>query len=105
LDDGGSAVKLTGYPLGGPRNNEFTVDGVIGQATELFVGGERQQRIEVQFTELRVINVENLGDNAEPQPKPLVEHVASVTGSAIGANNEHRSEERRVGGECIASSE
>lgn len=89
LDDGGSAVKLTGYPLGGPRNNEFTVDGVIGQATELFVGGERQQRIEVQFTELRVINVENLGDNAEPQPKPLVEHVASVTGSAIGANNEH----------------
>lgn len=89
LDDGGSRVRLTGYPLGGSRSNEFTVDGVVGQGTELVVDGDERRRVEVQFTELRVINVENLGDNAEPQPKPLVEHVASVTGSAIGADNEH----------------
>ncbi|HLR78902.1 MAG TPA: cytochrome c biogenesis protein ResB [Burkholderiaceae bacterium] len=89
LDDGGSRIRLTGYPLGGSRSNEFTVDGVVGQGTELVVDGDERRRVEVQFTELRVINVENLGDNAEPQPKPLVEHVASVTGSAIGADNEH----------------
>lgn len=89
LDDGGSRVQLTGYPLSGARTNPFTLDGTIGQSSELLVEGAQQRRVNVDLTELRVINVENLAGDAEPQPRPLIDHVASVTGSAIGANNEH----------------
>src|SRR5699024_7883508 len=34
------------------------------------------------------INVENLDQNELPQPKPLLDHVASITGSAAGRKNE-----------------
>src|SRR5690606_38546425 len=48
-----------------------------------------QPPLQVEFSGLRVINVENLTADAEPQPKAVIEHVASVTGSAAGASNEN----------------
>src|SRR5690606_2248877 len=45
--------------------------------------------LKIEFSGLRVINVEDLSSDAEPQPKAMIEHVAAVTGSAAGAKNDH----------------
>ncbi len=90
FDDGGSAVQLTGYPLSGPRSQAFDVKGKIGEGAEITQGSDgAKQPLSVEFTGLRVINVENMGTDAAPQPKAMFEHVASVTGSAAGAKNEN----------------
>ncbi|MCI1192507.1 cytochrome c biogenesis protein ResB [Calidifontimicrobium sp. SYSU G02091] len=57
FDDGGSSLKLRAIPLhAGAR--EFEVQGVVGSSTTLQRGGETLQ---LEFTGLRVINVENFG--------------------------------------------
>ena len=57
FDDGGSSLKLRAIPLhSGAR--EFDVEGVVGTSTTLQRGGETLQ---LEFTGLRVINVENFG--------------------------------------------
>ncbi len=57
FDDGGSRLKLRAVPLeAGAR--EFTVEGVVGGSTTLQRGDESLQ---LEFTGLRVINVENFG--------------------------------------------
>lgn len=89
LDDGGSKVELIGYPLSGSRNTPFTIDGTIGKVSELILGGEQGKKLEVDLTELRVINVENMAGDVAPQPKPFLEHVASVTGSAAGKKGDN----------------
>ena len=56
FDDGGSSVHLRAQPIGGvgPR---FELDGVIGGSSRLSKG---QDTLTVEYTGLRVINVENL---------------------------------------------
>jgi cytochrome c biogenesis protein len=56
FDDGGSKVRLKVMPLEGGK--PFTMDGVIGGSTTLTQAGED---LTVEFTALRVINVENFG--------------------------------------------
>ncbi len=56
FDDGGSALKLRGWPLGsGPP---FDINGTVGGGTQITLGGEPMK---LEFTGLRVINVENFG--------------------------------------------
>ncbi len=57
FDDGGSLVKLRALPMGASVK-PFEVQGRIGEATVLTNGDER---LRLEFTGLRVINVENLG--------------------------------------------
>ena len=61
FDDGGSEVKLHALPLV-PGGTPFDVEGVIGGSTELknAVTGEAMT---LEFTGLRVLNVENFGDD------------------------------------------
>src|SRR3546814_10922912 len=67
----------------------FSIDGTVGKSTEITVAdGSGPAPLQIEFSGLRVINVENLSDDAEPQPKAVIDHVASVTGSAAGAKNE-----------------
>lgn len=56
--DGGSKLKLLAYPMqaGGKR---FEVDGEIGGSTAL--SSNTDEKLTLEFGELRVINVENLG--------------------------------------------
>lgn len=56
FDDGGSSVHLRAQPIGGvgPR---FELDGVIGGSSQLSKG---KDTLTVEYTGLRVINVENL---------------------------------------------
>jgi cytochrome c biogenesis protein len=63
FDDGGSRVKLIGQPLQ-PGLQPLEIEGHIGGSTELVsssAGGEKTMTLE--FTALRVINVENVGAN------------------------------------------
>ena len=90
FDDGGSKLQLVGYPLIGARNQPFEINGVVGKPTEITVnGGGQPAPLTIDFSGLRVINVENLSGDVPPQPKEMIEHVASVTGSAAGAKNEN----------------
>src|SRR3546814_17448125 len=52
-------------------------------------GGPEAQRIDVDLSGLRTINVENMASGKPPQPKPFLAEVAAVTGSAAGAKNEN----------------
>ncbi|TSE20212.1 Cytochrome c biogenesis protein CcsB [Tepidimonas alkaliphilus] len=56
FDDGGSLVKLRALPMGAAVR-PFEVQGRIGEATTLTNG---EQRLRLEFTGLRVINVENM---------------------------------------------
>ncbi|MFC7459727.1 cytochrome c biogenesis protein ResB [Hydrogenophaga defluvii] len=60
FDDGGSRVKLRAAPMG-TVTAPFEVEGTIGGSTELSNG---DQRLTLEFTGLRVINVENMSDAA-----------------------------------------
>ena len=60
FDDGGSSVKLKAVPVNGGK--PFEVEGVIGGNTQLTKGqGEGADRMTLEFTGLRVMNVENFG--------------------------------------------
>ncbi len=59
FDDGGSSVRLQALPLVA-GTAPFEVEGVIGSSAELTRGGG-QDKLTLEFTGLRVINVENLG--------------------------------------------
>ena len=90
FDDGGSTLQLVGYPLLGAEAAPFDLSGTVGKDTEIVVAdGDARRPVKIEFTGLRVINVENLSGDEEPQPKAVMDHVASVTGSAAGAKNEN----------------
>jgi cytochrome c biogenesis protein len=57
FDDGGSTVKLRALPLAA-GGQPFEVEGTVGGSTQITNGADR---IGVEFTGLRVINVENIG--------------------------------------------
>ncbi len=59
FDDGGSSVKLQAVPMTA-ATRPFEVDGTIGGSTELSKGAEKMT---LEFTGLRVINVENMSGN------------------------------------------
>ena len=62
FDDGGSSVTLQSVPLDG-SGRSFEVQGTIGGSTELTRGqAEGAQKMTLEYTGLRVMNVENLAD-------------------------------------------
>ena len=69
FDDGGSHVKLVGQPLVAGMK-PFEIAGNIGGSTELVATGPAGDKtMTLEFTALRVINVENMGRNG-PQGAP-----------------------------------
>jgi cytochrome c biogenesis protein len=60
FDDGGSSVKLRSVPLS-PGVKPFEIDGIIGGMSELTNG---KDRLTLEYTALRVINVENFAGGA-----------------------------------------
>jgi cytochrome c biogenesis protein len=57
FDDGGSSVKLKAVPMGAAAK-PFEIEGTIGASARITNGSEQ---LTLEFTALRVINVENLG--------------------------------------------
>ena len=57
FDDGGSQLKLTALPLRSSQAQPFKVEGAVGGSTVL---GNGTEKLQLEFSGLRVINVENL---------------------------------------------
>tara|TARA_R110000851_G_scaffold73980_1_gene163194 strand:- start:74308 stop:76356 length:2049 start_codon:yes stop_codon:yes gene_type:complete len=91
FDDGGSGVQLQAWPLSGNNAEAFNVDATVGEPTDITLDASTNepQRYQLNVTDLRVINVENLEINADPQPRAVLDHVAAVTGSARTLKNEN----------------
>lgn len=65
FDDGGSSVTLKSVPLDG-SSRSFEVQGTIGGSTDLARGqGSDAQKMTLEYTGLRVMNVENLANAGE----------------------------------------
>lgn len=64
FDDGGSLLKLQGVPLRAGLK-PLAVDGVVGNSTELVATAPdgSEETVTLEFTALRVINVENFNDD------------------------------------------
>ncbi len=103
FDDGGSQVKLQALPLA-PGGKRFEVDGVIGGSTPLTRGMAMDaDKMTLEYTALRVINVENLGEGsagaaasgADPRKVDLGQAIESRLGA--GHKTVTRKELRNVG--------
>jgi cytochrome c biogenesis protein len=83
FDDGGSAVKLKAIPMN-PAGKTFEVAGTIGSSSRLVNGDEKMT---LEYTGLRVINVENFagsagGDGVDVRKVDLRDSIGSHLGAA-----------------------
>ncbi|MBK0394680.1 cytochrome c biogenesis protein ResB [Ramlibacter algicola] len=86
FDDGGSRVKLAALPING-ASNRFDVEGVIGSSTQLARGKGSADQLTLEFTGLRVINVENMAEassrsGADPRKVDMRESLGEHLGAA-----------------------
>ncbi|NML47671.1 cytochrome c biogenesis protein ResB [Ramlibacter sp. G-1-2-2] len=85
FDDGGSAVTLKAVPLDG-SGKTFTVQGTIGNSTELAKGQQvGAEKMTLEYTGLRVFNVENLsgpGEGTDPRKVDLKSSLDARLGAA-----------------------
>ncbi|WP_334135469.1 cytochrome c biogenesis protein ResB [Tepidimonas sp.] len=83
FDDGGSLVKLRALPMGAAVK-PFEVQGRIGEATMLTNGSER---LRLEFTGLRVINVENFGGQGRDAADVRRVDLRQAIEARLGAGN------------------
>lgn len=99
FDDGGSSVTLKSVPLDG-SGRSFEVQGTIGGTTDLTRGqGDGAQKLTLEYTGLRVMNVENLaGGSGSGADVRKVDLRASIE-ARLGAANKTTSKKalRNVG--------
>jgi cytochrome c biogenesis protein len=97
FDDGGSSLKLRGLPMVA-SGKPFEIEGVVGGNAQIADG---DTKMTLEFTGLRVINVENLGGNAaaggatDVRKVDLVSTLTEHLGS--GARTNTKKELRNVG--------
>ncbi|MDM0000500.1 cytochrome c biogenesis protein ResB [Variovorax sp. J22P240] len=84
FDDGGSTVKLKAVPMAAAAK-PFEVEGTIGGSSEITNGTDR---LTLEYTALRVINVENFGESAGG---------AMTSGADVRKVDLHNSLESRLG--------
>ncbi|MCW5650020.1 MAG: cytochrome c biogenesis protein ResB [Ramlibacter sp.] len=85
FDDGGSSVTLKAVPLNG-ASKAFEIQGTIGGASQLTKGpGDGAEKLTLEYTALRVINVENFsgeGSGVDVRKVDLRESIDSRMGAA-----------------------
>ena len=101
FDDGGSAVKLTAVPFTS-AGQAFEVDGVIGGSTQLLKDKQANaktqgteltasEKLTLEFSALRVFNIENFGKNGAGQSDSAVDvrkvDLRDTIDSKLGAAN------------------
>lgn len=77
FEDGGSKLRLVGYPMAGSSHATFQVDGEVGKASKLS-GSDAEYLIE--WSGFRPFNVENMSGDARAvkQPKGLEQHLGAA---------------------------
>ena len=63
FEDGGSKLKVTGYPMAGGRSDSFLLTGEVGGSTPFGNGSDADYTIE--WTGFRPFNVENMAQNGQ----------------------------------------
>ena len=100
FDDGGSTVKLKAVPMSA-RNKAFEIEGVIGGSSQLTRGqGEGNEKLTLEYTGLRVINVENFGGGSSGSATDVRKvDIRESIDSRLGAANKTRTKKelRNVG--------
>ncbi|MBE2263936.1 MAG: cytochrome c biogenesis protein ResB [Burkholderiaceae bacterium] len=98
FDDGGSSVKLKAIPMNA-ATKPFEIEGVIGGSSQL-KRGEGDDKLTLEYTALRVINVENLmGDQATSGADVRKVDLRQTLSNHLGAGNKttNKKELRNVG--------
>lgn len=95
FDDGGSRLKLKAIPMGA-ATKPFTLEGTVGSSTALSNGSER---LTLEFTGLRVINVENFGAESGSGADVRAVDLRHSIESRLGAANKTATEKvlRNIG--------
>jgi cytochrome c biogenesis protein len=87
FDDGGSTVKLQSVPMNGAAK-PFEIQGTIGSSTQLTRGqGEGTDKLTLEFTGLRVINVENMSETGASGADPRKVDLRQSLDARLGAAN------------------
>jgi cytochrome c biogenesis protein len=97
FDDGGSSVKLRAVPVNGGK--PFEVEGVIGGSTQLAKG---EEKMTLEFTGLRVINVENFAAEKSGVDARKVDLRASLDAQLGAANKTATKKELRNVGPSVS---
>lgn len=98
FEDGGSSVRLQALPLDG-TGKRFDIEGVIGGSSQLTRGqGDGAEKMTLEYTGLRVINVENMGATGASTDPRRVDLRDSLE-ARLGAGNKtvSKKELRNVG--------
>ncbi len=100
FDDGGSKLKLTGFPMSGAKAEAFQIEGTVGSATELKQGADTWS---VEWSGFRPFNVENMAANQDARAVAknvsFNEQFTSTLGKASGsaAKNDGAKDLKNVG--------
>ena len=90
FEDGGSRLKLTGFPMAGSDARAFPIAGEVNGATELKAGGATYS---VEWSGFRPFNVENVSANndvrAVAKGQSLNEQLTATLGKASGSAGKH----------------
>jgi cytochrome c biogenesis protein len=87
FDDGGSTVKLKAIPMRA-ATKPFEIEGVIGGSSQLKRGdGKNNETLTLEYTSLRVINVENLSGGSESGADVRKVDLRETLGNHLGAGN------------------
>ena len=98
FDDGGTRVKLQGFPMSGERDYTFTISGEIGGTTVL-TPDSADKALTLEFTSFRLFNVERVGRADTAGASPSAEGMAEKLkrGLGPGAAPGREKEMRNVG--------
>ena len=85
FDDGGSTVRLKAIPMKA-ATKPFEIEGVIGGSSQL-TRGDSNEKLTLEYTSLRVINVENLSGPSGSGVDVRKVDLREALGNHLGAGN------------------
>jgi cytochrome c biogenesis protein len=99
FEDGGTKLKLTGFPMAGADSKQFALNGEVNSSTDLKRGDEQYA---IEWTGFRPFNVENMGSGdvrAVAKGQSLNEQFAASLGKHLGsaAQNANNKDLKNVG--------
>lgn len=102
FDDGGSQVRFKALPFSSP-GQPFTLEGTIGGSAPLPPSATPAQGpMTVEYTGLRVINVENLGQDSGSATDPRKVDLRTRLNASLGAANKANNEQLRNVGPSVS---